>query len=154
MESDTSINLSPPSQPPARVARWVGVFIAVYIVIQLLAPLRYYLQAPTPDERFAWRMFSYQGMHKCVASASEVVERQGKRSVQPLDLKALSLGFDLDHNRPAVVAKFMRWRCEQPGVVQVRFSVRCTSPSGEPVAPKHYHMNKSDMIVREGEPES
>lgn len=154
MESAPHSNPSTPSQPSPVAARWVGIFIVVYILFQLLAPLRYYLAAPTSDERFAWRMFSYQGMHKCVASASEVIEQQGKRAVQSLDLGAVSLGYRLENNRPEVVAKFMRWRCEQPGVVQVRFVVRCTSPSGEKLEPRHYWMDRSDLIVREGKPES
>ena len=154
MESDSSPDHPSQSQPPAKAARWVGLFVAGYLLFQLAAPLRYYLSAPTSDERFAWRMFSYQGMHKCVASASEVVEQQGKRTVQPLDLGSIVFGYNLENNRPEVVAQFMRWRCGQPGVVQVRFVVRCTSPSGEQLEPRHYWMDKSDMIVREGEPQS
>ncbi len=150
MDADTP-HLNPPATKPAR---WVGLFILIYIALQLIIPLRYYLQASTSDERFAWRMFSYQGMHRCTAQAWEVIEQQGKRTIERLELPAVTHAYRLDKDRPDVIAKFMRWRLEQPGVVQVRYTILCTSPSGTTVEPRHYWMDRSEQVLREGEPES
>lgn len=48
------------------LATWRGRFIAVFVLVQLLLPLRYYLRHRDPhDERFAWRMFSPIRMAQC-----------------------------------------------------------------------------------------
>lgn len=45
---------------------WRGRFILVFLLLQLLLPLRYYIAHRDPhDERFAWRMFSPMRMAKC-----------------------------------------------------------------------------------------
>ena len=44
---------------PALLQTWRGRFIAVFVLVQLLVPLHYYIRHRDPhDERFAWRMFS------------------------------------------------------------------------------------------------
>jgi len=143
------IGSSRPS-PTGRPARWVGLFIAGYLLIQVLLPLRYYF-GKSADERFAWRMFSYEGMHRCKPSAWEVVEQDGRRTVKRLELGAMLFSLRLEQKRPEVVAKFMRWRCEQPGVVQVRVMFRCTTPGGERLDPTVYWMDRGDSVVRQGE---
>jgi hypothetical protein len=46
---------------------WRGRFITVFVLAQLLLPLRYYVHHRDPhDERFAWRMFSPMRMVQCV----------------------------------------------------------------------------------------
>ncbi|HEU0033135.1 MAG TPA: hypothetical protein VFQ53_21025 [Kofleriaceae bacterium] len=43
-----------------------GWFIAIFVAVQLVLPLRYYLAHRDPhDERFAWRMFSPMRMATC-----------------------------------------------------------------------------------------
>ena len=50
----------------ALVATWPGRFILVFVAVQLLLPLHYYVARRDPhDERFAWRMFSPMRMAKC-----------------------------------------------------------------------------------------
>jgi hypothetical protein len=50
----------------ALMASWQGRFIAVFLLVQLLLPLHYYLARKDPhDERFAWRMFSPMRMSRC-----------------------------------------------------------------------------------------
>ena len=45
---------------------WRKIFIGVWIALQLLLPLSYYVGRRDPhDERFAWRMFSPMRMTKC-----------------------------------------------------------------------------------------
>jgi hypothetical protein len=48
------------------LSTWRGRFIALFVVAQLLLPLRYYIYHRDPhDERFAWRMFSPMRMATC-----------------------------------------------------------------------------------------
>jgi len=48
------------------LATWRGRFIVVFLLAQLLIPLRYYVHHRDPhDERFAWRMFSPIRMVQC-----------------------------------------------------------------------------------------
>ncbi len=48
---------------------WRGRFILAFLAVQLLLPLRYYLQPRDPhDERFSWRMFSPMRMSHCTPS--------------------------------------------------------------------------------------
>jgi len=55
----------------ALAATWRGRFILAFLVIQLLAPLTYYVVRRDPhDERYAWRMFSPMRMAKCNAQLS------------------------------------------------------------------------------------
>jgi hypothetical protein len=56
------------------LSTWRGRLIALFVVAQLLIPLRYYIAHRDPhDERFAWRMFSPMRMARCQPS----VERDG-----------------------------------------------------------------------------
>jgi hypothetical protein len=58
-----------------------GWFIAVFLAVQLVLPLHYYLLRRDPhDERFAWRMFSPIRIAKCTPE----VNLDGRR----LDLQA------------------------------------------------------------------
>jgi len=51
---------------PVPAGGWRGCFIAVFVAVQLLAPLHYYtLRRDRHDERFAWRMFSPVRMLTC-----------------------------------------------------------------------------------------
>jgi hypothetical protein len=50
----------------AFLGTWRGRFITVFVLAQLLLPLRYYVHHRDPhDERFAWRMFSPMRMVQC-----------------------------------------------------------------------------------------
>lgn len=55
----------------ALLSTWRGRFIAVFVLVQLLVPLEYYVGRRDPhDERFAWRMFSPMRMTRCVPHVS------------------------------------------------------------------------------------
>ena len=48
---------------------WRHAFIAVFLAVQVVAPLQYYAcRRDTNDERFAWRMFSPTRMMSCEPS--------------------------------------------------------------------------------------
>ena len=50
----------------ALLRTWRGRFILIFIAVQLLLPLHYYVARRDPhDERFAWRMFSPMRMAHC-----------------------------------------------------------------------------------------
>ena len=49
--------------------RGPSLFIGLFLAVQLLLPLRYYLGlGPRYDERFAWRMFSEHTLVRCQGS--------------------------------------------------------------------------------------
>ena len=100
------------------VTRWPGAFIAVFLAIQLLLPLHYYvLRRDQHDERFAWRMFSPIRMVRCevamtvddkeVALASEFHEAwlalaaRGRRGV----IEAMGHRLCGEHKGSVVVAR-------------------------------------------------
>ena len=122
-----SVQPSSRQPSPSRVA---AIFIATYLLFQLLLPLRYYLNRPTPDERFAWRMFSYQSRRACVATVWDDRRVEAGRVVSVrLDDSDLSLGrwrSMLQRERPSVIDKFLRHRMEQAGVESSRVVLRCT----------------------------
>jgi hypothetical protein len=65
----------------ALVATWRGRFILAFVVVQMLAPLTYYIaRRDKHDERFAWRMFSPMRMTQC--------RPQFTLSGEPVDLNA------------------------------------------------------------------
>ena len=50
----------------ALLSHWRGRLVVVFVALQLLIPLRYYVAHKDPhDERFAWRMFSPMRMSRC-----------------------------------------------------------------------------------------
>ena len=60
------------------VSSWRGRFIVVFVLVQLLVPLHYYIRhRDKHDERFAWRMFSPIRMVSCTPRfvvAGKVIE--------------------------------------------------------------------------------
>ena len=60
--------MNPVRHVRALLSTWRGRFIFVFLAVQLLLPLRYYVAHRDPhDERFAWRMFSPMRMARCNA---------------------------------------------------------------------------------------
>lgn len=122
----------PSAAPPAR-RRLHNAFIVLFLGYQLLAPLDYYLGEQGYDERFSWRMFSNVRMHRCSLALSESVAEGGAVSARAIDAKReLHVAWFniLNRYRPAVVHKFLRSRCEQPGVVEAHLVRRCTDTDG------------------------
>jgi hypothetical protein len=106
----------------ALVRTWRGRFIAVFVLAQLLLPLRYYIRHRDPhDERFAWRMFSPMRMVQCTPAFT--------LDDRPLDLRSEfhEAWFEIAaRGRFGVVEAMGKALCERhPGAV-VRGELTCT----------------------------
>jgi hypothetical protein len=107
--------------------------LAVFVALQVAIPLRYYLGDDLYDERFAWRMFSRVRVQECTAEASEDGRRLTVLGQGPADPGILPAPWQslLTRNRPAVIRRFLTWRCQTapdgpPGHVRVTTSCRDT----------------------------
>ena len=135
MASDSSFESKHPmAAAPNRKSRWlIGAVICGFLLFQIITPLSYYLGGGGPDERFSWRMFSSVRMRECQVALYETTERDGRQIEQfvPLETILQSVWIKrLNRDQPAVVRKFLRWRCQQPGVKQLRYEMRCIMPDG------------------------
>lgn len=121
---------------PARA--WSSAFIAGFLLLQMLVPLRYHATGRGSDERFAWRFFSSVGLRRCQVRVDEVVGGGGVvrlRAVDlPSELPSVWIGL-LKSERPQVVAKFLRRRCEPAGVREVFYRRTCVDPDGHALPP-------------------
>jgi hypothetical protein len=124
------------SAPPGPARAIISVFIIAWLVWQLAVPLSYYLGDNVDDERFAWRMFSgvWLLQKSCTASVTEVrsqsaADARGIRKVN-LDrtLHSTWVGQLKKKNRPLVVEKFLRTRCDgDPSVTEVEYTRTCSA---------------------------
>ena len=111
------------------------VFIAVFLALQVLIPLRYYLGDDTFDERFSWRMFSAVRVVECDTQAFETRDDQGEQRVNLPELLQSGWISNLKRNRDVVVRAYLRRRCEETGTREVRVVNNCTSAEGTAMAP-------------------
>lgn len=119
---------APPS--PAERSR-AGWWLAGFVALQALIPLRYYLGDDLYDERFAWRMFSQVRVQECSAEASEDGRAISPYAVLPAPWVSL-----LSRNRPAVIGRFLAWRCAAEGARErVRVTTTCRDVTNEPLPP-------------------
>jgi hypothetical protein len=133
-------------------SRWIACAAGVFLLFQLLLPLRYYLSANSSDERFAWRMFSSTGQKECLATLYQTFDRSGRRveeQVPPLVIAPWQKL--LDKNRPDVVEKIMRGYFNRPGVVSVRYKRECVEVDGTKMPPLQLVLDSRDGRVREVE---
>ena len=112
-------------------------FIAAFLLVQLVLPLRYYLGDDRFDERFSWRMFSSQWRQQKLCEV-EYAEHVRDAPGAPRDARADAVtdtvwGPILRRGWPRVVTDFLAHRCERdPLVVAVDFERRCKAAPGEP----------------------
>ena len=109
----------------------------LFVLVQLLVPLRYYTGDDEADERFSWRMFSSVRVMKCRVAVYETFARD---RVRRLRLESVLPSYWIEHLRrrqPAVVEAFLRWRCDDPAVRHVRYEASCEAADGSPRAPVH-----------------
>jgi len=134
--SEPNPDLDPPFDGPTRQrAGWV---LALFALVSIAIPLRYYLGDDLYDERFAWRMFSRVRVQECSAEVTEdglalvVLGRDPSApGILPAPWHAL-----LQRNRPAVVHRFLLWRCDAEGARDtVRVTTRCSDTSGVALDP-------------------
>jgi hypothetical protein len=124
---------SPASQPPPKRAL-SNAFIALFVLFQLAMPLRYYLLGGGTDERFSWRMFSTVRMQDCEVKVQDVVLADGRRQSRKVELRKVLHGAwvnVLERYRPSAVDRFLRRRCQQPGVTAARYLRNCEDTDGD-----------------------
>lgn len=129
------------SPPPGRPRLVVSVFIALWLVAQVLLPFSYYLRSDFWDERFAWRMFSDVSVlsGRCSVTVTEMVEGSGAtgsartarvvpldRTIHPAWTAHLRVG------RQLVVERLLESRCRRdPLVGEVRYRRACPTDLAE-----------------------
>lgn len=125
---DPDSELTPPGWSPSRKA---AVVIALaWLAIQVAVPARYYFSDDIYDERFAWRMFSAVRVQDCNVTAREVVGGM-ERPIQLSSVLPLPWITLLQRNRPAVVARFLAWRCASDAEPsEVRLATVCRDAQG------------------------
>ena len=112
---------------------WTDALIVAFLALQIGMTLPYYLGWRGDDERFSWRMFSSLYARDCRVLALEWVE--GERRKIDLDAVLTSAWIEaLTLARPAVVEKFLPWRCERSGATSIEYVRFCRAPDGTPVA--------------------
>lgn len=134
--ADAAGDLEVPSGGRGRVS--AGVL--ALLLLQLLLPLGYYtVRADRYDERFAWRMFSAIRLHQCTTEAVEVNAAGEESEALPLR-RLVHVGWVslMRRNRRDVIEAFLRRRCEEAGVREVRLRNACRSPGGEALPAQRY----------------
>ena len=136
LDADTDpLLVQPPSGPAKGLSSGI---IALVLICQLALPLRYYLGPDQTDERFAWRMFSSDFMsHKrCKNMMLEQVVEGEHLTVRRVPIKSLvpRIWFHpLGRFQRPIVDKLLRWRCDQGGVLGIRYGRTCPAiDGGEP----------------------
>ena len=110
------------------LATWRGRLILLFVAIQLLVPLRYYIAHRDPhDERFAWRMFSPIRMVRCQLS----VERDG--APLPLGREFHEAWLEMaQRGRFAVVEAMGAELCRRYPDTRIEVRLDCTYLDNEP----------------------
>jgi hypothetical protein len=130
---EASADIAPPASPPPRNRALCNVFIVLFVLFQFAMPLRYYLLGGGTDERFSWRMFSTVRMQDCEVRVHDIVVADGQPRPRKVELRTLLHGAwvnVLERYRPSAVDKFLRRRCEQPGVTAARYRRDCQDTDG------------------------
>jgi hypothetical protein len=121
-------------EPEARWKPRVRIFVALFVILQLLVPLRYYLGDDPYDERFSWRMFSAVRVHRCRVNAAETIGGTPRAIDLNREIHRAWIN-TLSRNRDAVTRKFLWSRCGGEGVSEVRVINNCVDPDGNSVDP-------------------
>ena len=141
----------PPAGSPWR--RAIPIAGALWIVLHLLIPQRYYgASADVYDERFAWRMFSSVRVRECSVTVTETRAGDRRQVALMRELPAPWVAL-LERNRPAVVERFLRWRCGIDGTSEVAFHNACRDATGDTLAPIDLAMTCDDRVLHHGGPE-
>ncbi len=129
--------------PPEGATRWWERWIiGVFLLVNLLAPLKWYLGraiGADVDERFAWRMFSSDSMQRCqvelwesIAEDGQVVRRRIplETVMQPAWAKIL-----YNYHQLTLVTRILRNHCRQTEAQSVELVRTGIWPDGSPVEP-------------------
>lgn len=124
------------SPAPGRARSRTNLFVGVYLFVQIVLPLSYYMRADKSDERFAWRMFSAVNylQQTCIVSLGEW-RTGGKLRPLPRDefISKVPYGWIkfLHRDRDAVIGKFLgRYCLANPDVVELELLRKCATPDG------------------------
>lgn len=112
-----------------RARRRANLFIAAFLLSQILIPLRYYLGDGGYDERFSWRMFSSVRLHRCAVEVRETRHGQSTRLSLQREVQVAWVNM-LKRYRPQVVEAFLASRCAKEAVERVRFDRQCVDTDG------------------------
>ena len=139
--------------PSPKARRWISACIGLFLLWQLLLPLRYYLRTPTTDERFAWRMFSSVGMRDCKVALYETVEEEGERVRRQVPRASITRWEGmLENDRAGAVNKLLRWWCDRPGVIRVEFERVCKDIDGRSQPAERRWIDRRTMQIEIGDP--
>lgn len=140
----------PTALPGATIRRRIGLFIALFLLFQLLAPLHYYLGDHDADERFAWRMFSSTDARLCTVALFEQVGDQARKAVPLESTVQRSWLLLLQGDRPELVERFLRWRCDGSDATRVDYALQCTAPDGTDLPPVDRSMDCATGTMLDG----
>ena len=126
----------------ALLATWRGRFIAVFVLVQLLLPLHYYVGRRDPhDERFSWRMFSPMRMTHCTPH----VAIDGAPFSLPSEFHEAWIEL-AERGRFVVVEAMAAKLCREHAGAEVELSLDCTYLDREPRTWGGYDMCRVPML--------
>ena len=142
--------------PTGRTRVLTSAFILIFLLYQMLVPLRYYYHwnfgTNATDERFSWRFFSSVSLRQCEHVFDERMEDGLAPEDRPIPIQSIvklgSIKNFVQSNHRATIEKLLRWRCDQPGVAEVLYSCACVAPDGTPLAPVHLMIDKRTRVIR------
>ena len=137
------------SDPPRGTARGRAMrIILAALAFQLIVPLTYYVRSDPYDERFAWRMFSAVRLHRCQTTATETID-EVERSIALTRVIHRAWVNHLSRNRRDVVHAFLRRRCREDGVDEVKVQNDCTTPDGATLEAQVYELDCASGALEE-----
>ena len=122
-----------------RRVRW---FIGAFLLVNLLAPLKWYLGQAVGadvDERFAWRMFSSNSLQRCQVKLWETIAVDGQTVERSVPLETIVppswAKFLLRYHQPTLVRHLLREHCRQTEARSTRFQRTGIWSDGSPIEP-------------------
>jgi len=122
-------------------------FIALFLVANMLIPLRWYAGL-AEDERFSWRMFSSNSLQRTRIRLWETVLVDGepveRRLSMPTIVQPAWSDFLFKYHQPELVRKLLANHCRQTNAISVRFLRTGIWSDGSPVEPYALTLNCSE----------
>jgi hypothetical protein len=126
----------------------VNVTIVGFLATQVAVPASYYLFEDEPtQERFCWRMFSSVDLSTWDGQFTEQVDVDGCPAERVVLMERFLQETHCGLVRKVqleVIEKFMRTRLRDPRVQTVMFEARGTAPSGKPLGPVKFLLERAD----------
>lgn len=109
---------------------WPKAIILIFLAVQVLVPLSYYVGDARDDERFAWRMFSAARLRQCHISVFEKKEENITR-VNLNRLLHSAWIHTLARGRDSAREAFFKKQCRTAPRAHVIFHRQCKDVFGE-----------------------